>query len=229
LIYIEFYYFGLLLSIISRQPKVLWQFEESLDELRLRVYKEIQCSLKHILSLFRSRFFECYLRKSEKKNRGREFFLPFDFSFDQLLRTKMASGKVGFIGLGIVGIGMAANLVKSGRHLVVWNRTAEKAHLFAKEHGTVDVVATPRAVIESCDVTYCCLTTPEVVRKVHLEGEGRTVLGMSAGKSLVDCSTLDCSTMCAVDEAVKEKGGRFLEAPVSGSKGPAAQVFLSFF
>lgn len=56
----------------------------------------------------------------------------------------MASGKVGFIGLGIMGMGMAKNLLKSGRHLVVWNRSSEKCAQLGTEN--VVVAASPREV-----------------------------------------------------------------------------------
>uniref|UniRef100_A0A7S4NXR3 6-phosphogluconate dehydrogenase NADP-binding domain-containing protein n=1 Tax=Paramoeba aestuarina TaxID=180227 RepID=A0A7S4NXR3_9EUKA len=138
-----------------------------------------------------------------------------------------ATGKVGFIGLGIMGVGMANNLLKSGRKLVVWNRSTAKAEDFAAKYGA-ESVATPKAVVEACDVTYSCLTTPEVARAVHFHEETGSFLGISAGKSLVECSTLDVATMQAFDEAIKAKGGRFLEAPVSGSKGPAEQGTLIF-
>eukprot|EP00008_Paramoeba_atlantica_P007881 CAMPEP_0201489890 /NCGR_PEP_ID=MMETSP0151_2-20130828/24066_1 /ASSEMBLY_ACC=CAM_ASM_000257 /TAXON_ID=200890 /ORGANISM="Paramoeba atlantica, Strain 621/1 / CCAP 1560/9" /LENGTH=298 /DNA_ID=CAMNT_0047875621 /DNA_START=272 /DNA_END=1168 /DNA_ORIENTATION=- len=140
-----------------------------------------------------------------------------------------AEGKVGFIGLGIMGEGMAANLVKSGRDVVVWNRTTVKSHEFAKRHGErVSVVETPKAVVESCSITYACLTTPEVALEVHMHEESGSILGLGEGKALVECSTLDAATNIKINSAVLERGARFLEAPVSGSKGPAADGTLIF-
>mgnify|MGYP003641137925 CR=1 FL=1 len=72
------------------------------------------------------------------------------------------------------------------------------------------------------------LTTPEVATQVHFE-EGRgTLAGITAGKALVECSTLDAGTMQSFEAAVKKLNGEFLEAPVSGSKGPAEQGTLIF-
>jgi 3-hydroxyisobutyrate dehydrogenase-like beta-hydroxyacid dehydrogenase len=137
------------------------------------------------------------------------------------------TGKVGFIGLGIMGLGMAARLVGSGRKLVVWNRSVAKAEDFAAQHGA-EFVGSPKAVVEACDITYSCLTTPEVARAVHFDDTTGSLLGIGAGKSLVECSTLDVATMQSFETAVKEKGGRFLEAPVSGSKVQAATGVLIF-
>ena len=138
-----------------------------------------------------------------------------------------ATGKIGFIGLGIMGVGMAGNLIKSGRNVVVWNRSTQKAEDFAAKFGA-ETAPTPKAVIEACDITYSCLTTPEVARAVHFHEETGTFLGIQAGKSLIECSTLDVATMQAFDKAIKEKGGRFLEAPVSGSKMQAEGVCFFF-
>ena len=55
-------------------------------------------------------------------------------------------------------------------------------------------------------------------------GDNGTLAGVSEGKQLVDCATLDAATMQQMSEAAKAKGGLFLEAPVSGSKVPAEQV-----
>ena len=71
--------------------------------------------------------------------------------------------KVGFIGLGIMGEGMAKNLAKSGRSLVVWNRSPAKCEALkqACEGAEITVVETPAAVLGACDLVYCMLSTPE--------------------------------------------------------------------
>ena len=50
-----------------------------------------------------------------------------------------------------MGQGMAANLVKAGYKVVVWNRSVEKRHAFAAEHDGCSAMATPKAVVETCD------------------------------------------------------------------------------
>ena len=73
------------------------------------------------------------------------------------------SGKMcGFVGLGIMGEGMAKCLIKSGVNLVVWNRSAAKAEALKAAHPeAVTVVESPAAVLGACEVTFCMLSTPE--------------------------------------------------------------------
>ena len=135
------------------------------------------------------------------------------------------SDTVGFIGIGIMGIGMVRNLVKSGRSLLVWNRDASKAEAMKAEFpDKVTVAATAADVINGCSVTYSMLSTLEASEAVF----GGVLAAMGAGKSLVDCATLTPERMAEMHAAVTAKGGRFLEAPVSGSKVPAEQGALIF-
>lgn len=133
---------------------------------------------------------------------------------------------VGFVGLGIMGQGMARNLIASGRRLLVWNRSAAKCDALA-ELGA-EVASSPRQVAEQCGTTYAMLTDPEVARAVHLDERNGTLYGLGAGRALVECSTLDAETMREFASAARGRGGRFLEAPVSGSKVPAEQGALIF-
>ena len=139
------------------------------------------------------------------------------------------SGKTcGFVGLGIMGEGMAKCLIKSGVNLVVWNRSAAKAEALKAAHPeAVTVVESPAAVLGACEVTFCMLSTPEACQAVY-EMPGGVLEGVAPGKCVVDCATLAVADMARMSEQVVGKGGRFLEAPVSGSKGPAAAGALVF-
>jgi len=141
----------------------------------------------------------------------------------------MASGKTcGFVGLGIMGEGMAKCLIKAGVNLVIWNRSAAKAEALKAAHPeAVTIVENPAAVLGACDVTFCMLSTPEACKAVY-EMPGGVLEGVAAGKCVVDCATLAVADMARMSEQVLAKGGRFLEAPVSGSKGPAAAGALVF-
>jgi len=137
---------------------------------------------------------------------------------------------VGFIGLGYMGEGMVRRLISTaGRNIVVWNRSADKSAALLAEAGSdrVTVAADPAAVIEACSLIYVMLSTPEVVRSVYAMERG-ILAGVSAGKCIVDCATLAVEDMTYLDTEVSQRGGTFLEAPVSGSKGPAAQGQLIF-
>lgn len=130
-----------------------------------------------------------------------------------------------------MGLPMAANLAKSFPNLVVWNRSDKKNALEAavQDTGCKPVYATsPAEVVAHSDVTFSMLSTPEAVRAVFFEDRNAAIHGVSEGKSIVDCSTLQIADMVQTEKAVQEKRGTFLEAPVSGSKGPAEQGQLIF-
>ena len=133
------------------------------------------------------------------------------------------SETVGFIGLGHMGEGMARRLLShGGRKLIVWNRSAGKSKALETEAaGKVQVAASPADVVRGATIIFVMLSTPDAVKEVY-EMEGGILSGMSAGKKLVDCATLAVADMERLSSQVLAKGGRFLEAPVSGSKVPAA-------
>lgn len=133
--------------------------------------------------------------------------------------------KYGFLGLGIMGRGMASNLLKAGHELVVWNRTAERCAPFV-EMGALQA-DTPADVIAACETTFAMVSDPEASLAL-LFGSGGVLEAMTEGKSYVDCSTVDPNTAVEVGQSITEQGGRFLEAPVSGSKKPAEDGTLIF-
>ena len=133
--------------------------------------------------------------------------------------------QTGFIGIGIMGEGMAGCLLKAGKKLVVWNRDTSKSTKLAKTYPSlVSVAAAPADVIDQCAVTYSMLSTLEASEAVFPS----ILASMKEGKSLVDCATLTPERMQTMASAVEIARGRFLEAPVSGSKAPAAQGALIF-
>jgi len=126
--------------------------------------------------------------------------------------------RVGFLGLGIMGGAMARNLVKAGFDVMVWNRTAEKCrHLVAigAKQGR-----TPADVVAGCPVTFAMVSDPSAAGQVCFGEEG-VLQAMGPGKAYVDFSTVDPATGRRIGTAITARGGRFLEAPVSGSKKPA--------
>lgn len=131
----------------------------------------------------------------------------------------------GFVGIGIMGEGMATCLLNDGRSLVVWNRDASKSEKLKRAFPRlVTVAATAATVVETCAVTFSMLSTLEASQAVFPALVG----AVREGKSIVDCATLTPERMRDMRGAVTLAGGRFLEAPVSGSKAPAAQGALIF-
>lgn len=142
-----------------------------------------------------------------------------------------ANGPIGFIGLGVMGLPMAANLVeKHGADLVVWNRTRSRCDELASlvRAGAVRTVSEPADVVAACDVTFSMLSTPDASRAVLHDGPGAALGALRPGTGFVDCSTLTVADMEKNEAAAKARGAAFLEAPVSGSKGPAEQGTLLF-
>lgn len=124
----------------------------------------------------------------------------------------------GFIGLGIMGSSMARNLINAGFGVTVWNRSPEKSKGLAALGAKM--VETPQAVIEACPITFTMLADPAAAREVCF-GKYGVLDGIGPGKGYVDMSTVDQETSQLIGEAVTGRGGRFLEAPVSGSRKPA--------
>ena len=133
--------------------------------------------------------------------------------------------RVGFLGLGIMGSGMAANLARAGFDVTVWNRTPDKCApivgLGARQ------AATPREVVAQSDITFAMLSDPAAAEEVCL-GPGGAIEAVTSGKGYVECSTIAPDTCIKIGAAIAAKGGRFLEAPVSGSRKPAEDGTLVF-
>lgn len=133
--------------------------------------------------------------------------------------------KYGFLGLGIMGSGMARNLLRAGFEVTVWNRSAAKCSPFVAEGAKM--AATAREVVATCDITFAILSDPQASLDVFFGADG--VEGaVGPGHDYVDCSTVDAETSRRIAAAVAAKGGRFLEAPVSGTKKPAEDGTLIF-
>jgi glyoxylate/succinic semialdehyde reductase len=135
------------------------------------------------------------------------------------------SKAVGFIGLGIMGLPMCLNLVKAGRNVIVWNRTIETSQQLAAAHpSAVTVAASADDVVARCDLIYSMLSTLEASEAVFPS----VMRALAPGKMIVDCATLTVARMQQIAFAVRSTGAKFLEAPVSGSKGPAEAGQLIF-
>jgi 3-hydroxyisobutyrate dehydrogenase-like beta-hydroxyacid dehydrogenase len=133
--------------------------------------------------------------------------------------------KYGFLGLGIMGQAMAANLLKAGLDVTVWNRTASRCEPLLKNGAHLG--ATPAEVIVNCDITFAMVSDPAAAKELCFGAQG-VLDGITPGKGYIDVSTVDPQTSVEIGLAIKDKGGRFLEAPVSGSKKPAEDGNLVF-
>jgi 3-hydroxyisobutyrate dehydrogenase-like beta-hydroxyacid dehydrogenase len=132
--------------------------------------------------------------------------------------------KIGFVGLGIMGSAMAANLLKAGFQVTVWNRSAEKYPPLAELGATV--APSPRVAAEGSDIVIAMMATPGAVVSVRDGGAG-IIAGLTPGKGYVDMSTVDADTSLESSRLAHEKGALFLEAPVAGSRKPAEDATLT--
>ena len=130
--------------------------------------------------------------------------------------------RVGFLGMGIMGSGMATNLVKAGFEVWVWNRTASKAE--AIEGATVG--ASPRAVAEACDIVLICVSDSADVAAV-VRGPDGVLAGLRPGGLVVDHSTISPSVTRSLAAETEAAGGSWLDAPVSGGSEGAVNGTLS--
>ncbi len=135
--------------------------------------------------------------------------------------------KIGFIGLGIMGSRMAANLQKKGYELVVYNRTRQKADPLIAAGATwadtsADVASQVKTIITM-------LSKPDAVAETALLGQSGFLNTLASNSLWIDCSTVNPSfSRLMADEAHRRKI-RFIDAPVAGSKIPAEQGQLLFF
>ena len=130
-------------------------------------------------------------------------------------------GKLGFVGLGIMGMPMARNLLAAGYDLTVHNRSREKAEKLAAEGAAV--AESPGEVAESADVVFTMLPGPPEVEAVF----GEMLKVAAEGALLVDMSTSSPILARKLAGAAREKGVGVLDAPVSGGDVGAIEGTLS--
>ncbi len=120
---------------------------------------------------------------------------------------------VGLLGLGLMGRPIAANLLKKGFSLTVWNRTASHAHALASQGA--QVAATPSDAAAASDVLIVIVSDPPAVEQV-LWGEKGAFNGLRRGSVLVDSSTVSPDLARRTAAACAERGIEYLDAPVTG-------------
>jgi len=121
---------------------------------------------------------------------------------------------VGFVGLGVMGGGVAKRLLDAGHGLTVWNRTREKADPLLGAGAAW--AESPRAVAEASEYVFTMVTNTAAVRAV-CEGPDGILAGLGPGKVYVDMSTASPANTQALAEQVEQLGASMLDAPVSGS------------
>jgi len=134
--------------------------------------------------------------------------------------------KITFIGLGIMGSRMAANLLQGGAKLTVWNRTPAAANI--PELADAVVADSLQGAVAGADLVFSMLSTPEAVAACFF-GETGALTSMKKDSLWVDCSTVNPSFSRKAGALATAAGIRFFDGPVAGSKPQAEGAQLSFF
>jgi len=124
---------------------------------------------------------------------------------------------IGLIGLGKMGRAIAQRLVETGETLLVWNRTAGRADGLG-----VREAASPAEVAVEASLVLSVLTDDAAADAVYRGANGLLSAGLQ-GRTIVEFCTMSPESARALDTAVQEAGGNFLECPVGGTVGPARQ------
>lgn len=132
--------------------------------------------------------------------------------------------QLGFVGMGIMGSAMAVNLLKAGHAVMVWNRTRAKTAAAAAAGATV-ADSLPH-LARACDLIFICVADTPDVEAVLFGPEGLAA-GLSAGKTVVDHSTISPEATVDFARRINGLGCDYLDAPVSGGQTGAINATLA--
>jgi 3-hydroxyisobutyrate dehydrogenase-like beta-hydroxyacid dehydrogenase len=132
---------------------------------------------------------------------------------------------VGFIGLGLMGAPMAANLLRKGYSVTVYNRTAGKADELIGLGA--EIADSPAEAARVSEVIITMISNDPAVEEVYYSEEG-ILRGLQPGTTLIDCSTVSPALSLRIAADLKTKFADFLDAPVTGSKPAAIDGTLLF-
>src|SRR5215471_11801620 len=121
---------------------------------------------------------------------------------------------LGYIGLGAMGSLMADRLMTKGHTVTGYNRTKSKAEWLVQKG--MKLADSPKAAAQGADVIFVMVTNSPALEAVA-NGPDGLLAGLSAGKIVIDMSTIGPSTSRAIAAKVREKGADMVDAPVSGS------------
>lgn len=132
---------------------------------------------------------------------------------------------VALLGLGTMGRGMAANLLKACFPLTVWNRTRAKAE-FMSAKGAI-IAESPAGAAKNAEIVIAMLSDDDASRSAWL-GQDGALAAMPPGSIAVECSTLSPAWISELHAAVIDRKLRMVEAPVTGSRAQAEAGQLNF-
>lgn len=134
----------------------------------------------------------------------------------------MSKKIVAFIGLGVMGYPMAGHLAAAGYQTRVYNRTAEKAEKWCRQHGGESAL-TPREAAQDADFVFMCVGNDDDLRSVVFGDDG-ALAGCKQGSILIDHTTASANV---AREIAEQSHVPFLDAPVSGGQAGAENGVLT--
>ena len=123
--------------------------------------------------------------------------------------------QIAFLGLGVMGGYMAANLAKGGYQVKGWNRTPKRPGVKVAQDGGVEIVTSLEEAVRTADIVLVCVGDVPDVEEVVL-GKGGVTEFARSGTLVVDMSTIGTEAAKGIGAALHEKQIRFLDAPISG-------------
>jgi len=133
--------------------------------------------------------------------------------------------KIAFLGLGVMGFPMAGHLANAGHEVVVYNRTTSRVEQWVEQYAGM-MAPTPAEAVRGAAVVLSCVGNDEHLREVLL-GENGAFDAMTKGSLFIDHTTASAEVARELDEAARERGFAFLDAPVSGGQAGAESGQLS--
>jgi 3-hydroxyisobutyrate dehydrogenase len=141
------------------------------------------------------------------------------------MTSDITTPRIAFLGLGIMGAGMAGRLLDAGFPLTVYNRNATRAR--ALEGRGAVVADSPRAAASEADIVFS-MVADDAASRATWDGERGALAGARPGTIVVECSTLTVGRVRELAETAVGTGCTFIDAPVTGSKMHAAAGELLF-
>jgi len=145
------------------------------------------------------------------------------------MSTSAISRRIGVIGLGLMGRPMAANLLKAGHTLTIWNRTESRAKELVD--GGAQFAQNPHQVAAASDVLITMVSDPPALEEVLWGHEGKhdgALDGLKPGCTYMDCSTISPTLVRKISAICAERRVSFLDAPVTGGDWGAREGTLTF-
>ena len=127
--------------------------------------------------------------------------------------------RIGFIGLGVMGGGIAGTLLKAGYDLTIWSRNPDQGKPLVKRGAKA--VPTIAAAVKDAEVVMYSLSNDRAIEEVVF-GPGGVLSSVSTGQIVLDCTTVHPQTSRRQSEAYAKKGVEFMDVPVFGSRSEAA-------